>query len=111
MIAFDEARRPILAVDFPHGEVAARLDAEAEPDRQDESRLRRETLCRFLAFVSAHGSARTVGSRVLLLAFLLGQSDSKTQRALARRLRLSPGRVSQMLNVARRDFHKLAKGN
>jgi len=111
MIAFDEAGRAILAVHFPHAEVVDRLDGEAPPRDVDESIIRRETLCRFLRFVSARGNTRTVGSRVLLLAFLLGQSDARTQRQLAKRLRLTPGRVSQMLNVARRDFRKLAKGN
>ncbi len=101
-VALDDAGEPCGSVGFDYPSEGS------DPGREDEHRLRRETILAFLRFVSTNGNARKIGARVGLLAFLTGQSDCRTQRQLAKKLRMSTGRVAQMLNVARRDLHKLA---
>lgn len=81
------------------------------PLRDDEIKaIRIETITQLLQLLD-HGNAKQVGQRLCLLAFLVRASESKTQRDLARRLKLSPGRVSQGLNIARREFALLACGS
>ncbi len=81
-----------------------------EVPEADAARLRQETLCRFLAFITAKKDARQVGRRVLLLAFLLRVGDCRTQRALARRLKVTEGAISQKLKSLKREFARLSRG-
>ena len=110
MIAFDEDRRPVLAVDFPHGEVAARVDGEAEPS-QDEGRLRRECFFKLLYFLTTRAGSKRIGQRVLVLAYLTGATPFRTQKQLAAKLGVSAGRVSQILKSAKCEFAKLGKAD
>lgn len=108
-IAFDEAQRPVIAVEFPHDEVADRLDGEAEPSREDEARLRREILSRLLYFLTTRAGSKRIGQRVLVLAFIAGATPFKKQKQLAAKLGVSAGRASQILKFAKRELSKLAK--
>ncbi len=105
-IAFGEDGEPILAVD-PAEPFA---DEEAQIDRDDENRLRLETVFRTVAFLSCGGlSERKTGRRWLMIAFLLRLLDCRDQRALARRLRLSPSRVSRALRPLRAQLGLLGE--
>lgn len=100
-----KADAPTFASD---GKVEASVDFEYPRDEadddDDEQRSRRQTLMRLLQFLATDASAKKTGQRVLLLSHLLGVSGCRTQRALARRMGLTPGRVSQALNICRREM-------
>ena len=55
-----------------------------------------------LAKLTQSGTAEQVGRKVLLTAFLLDRSLIGRQKDLAKRLGVTPGRASQMLNSVRR---------
>ena len=80
-------------------------EAEAQATLDDEARLRRELYIRSFHYLARKGARpAAIGRRVLLLEYILGATDCRTQRELARRVELSPGRVSQLLNVMRAEF-------
>lgn len=61
------------------------------------------TLARVLEWLCADGAnGRTVGRRCIALNFLLNECAHVKQRELARRLGVSEGRVSQLLNEIHR---------
>ncbi|MEI7733736.1 MAG: helix-turn-helix domain-containing protein [Verrucomicrobiota bacterium] len=85
------------------------MDGTQEPQDRDDARARQELFRRVIQFLaSGEAPAVAVGRRVILLAHLL-HDNAVTQRQLARKLRLSPGRVSQLLNVVKRELATLAK--
>jgi len=61
---------------------------------------------RLIQFV-ATGSAEQAGHRLQIIAFLLRVSECKTQAALAKKLKLTPGRISQKLKVIRYQIAQL----
>jgi len=63
-----------------------------------------ETLRETLALLTKDGSDREVGRRTLLVAWLLDKSRVGSQKALAKRMGVSEGRVSQMLATLRRGI-------
>lgn len=86
-------------------------DAELAAVPDDVARVRREVIRRLLNFLTAdEAAALAVGRRVILLVHLLGGDRAKTQRELARRLGLSFGRISQMLNALKRCIRKNDSG-
>jgi hypothetical protein len=95
--------RVVPAIEFVYPEASGELSED------DAVRLRRESIIRLLGFLCHRGTPRKIGVRVLLLAHLLGTGDCRTQRELAARLRISPGRVSQALKALRREFKRLAR--
>jgi DNA-binding MarR family transcriptional regulator len=56
-----------------------------------------------LVIVTKDANARQAGTKVHLLAFAMGCSPCKTQKELARRLGVTPGRACQMLRVLNRS--------
>ena len=108
-IALDDSGQRVLSAGFDFDS----LDAEADGVlcAADEARLRREVTLRLIQFLAGRkASAKQAGQRVLILSFLLHVSDCKTQRALAKRLGVTPARVCQALNEAKREFAMLATG-
>ena len=104
-LAFDDSGQPIATVDFSY----PAEEGDGDPPTEDAAReLRQETILAFLGWISAKGNARRIGARVALLAYLAGRSSCRTQRQLSKKLGLSTGRVSQILNIARRDLATLA---
>ena len=105
-INFDDDSQPVGTVDFDFGAVEREPEAAAH---EEAARMRQETTLRLLQFLTTKATAKQAGQRLHMLAFLLHASDCRTQRDLARRLRLTPGRVSQALNSAKREFAMLAR--
>lgn len=103
--AFDDNGAPIATTDFeyPSETTAAELLAE------DAARIRRETITRLVSMLASRGDRSAVGGRLLLLAFLLRCGGCKTQRALAKKLRVSEARVSQSLKSLREEMAMLAE--
>ena len=93
---FDDDGQPVNVTDFDY----ASLDPESPRALADDDagRIRQQTLCRtFAMLTSGKNSVETIGRKCLLMAFLAGQAPEKTQSDIAKRLGLSPGRVSQLL--------------
>lgn len=92
---FDDDGQPVNVVGFDY----AALDPsppEALP-ADDAIRLRQEVLGRMLTtLTTGKAGLEQIGRRTLIFAFLCGKLDC-TQEQLARRLNLSPGRISQLL--------------
>src|SRR5690349_9148488 len=88
-IAFDESGAvPSVDFDYP----------------QDEPlRERQGLLVQLLASIPVD-NPRMTGIRFLFFMFLLGPAECHTQAELARRLKVTPGRVSQILNTLRAEF-------
>jgi hypothetical protein len=104
--AFGEAGEPVSAVDFDF----EALDRDSEDaGAEDLACLRREVVVQLFQMLTAGGAnAKQIGRRVLLMAFLLGQSDCKTQRQLARRLGVTPEYVSRAIKSLKAEFPALA---
>jgi len=66
-------------------------------------------LGRFLAKLYALGDARKIGQHVSAMAYLAGQTPLKTKSELAAKLKVSPGRVSQILQEIPREFESLSR--
>lgn len=105
-VPLDDAGKPTLAVGFEYPS-----EDEQEALNQNEGRVRRETLFRLLEFLTARAGSKRVGQRVLVLAFLAGATPFRRQKQLAAKLGVTASRVSQILNLARLEFARLAKGN
>ena len=58
-----------------------------------------------LTLITNDADGTQAGTKAHLLAFILGCSPCATQKDLALRLGLTPGRVSQMLRVLKRSYH------
>jgi hypothetical protein len=102
----DDDGRPVAATDFDF----AALDPQPEALLADEvKRIRLETIVQLLRMLDRGRDATIVGRRLIFLAFLVKASQCKTQRELARRLNISPSRVSQKLNAVKREFALLAE--
>ena len=108
--AFDESGEPCGSIGFDFDEVDARLAGEEpEPPAQAAARARQEATRRLLMLLATNADSYRVGQRTILLAYMLGVSDCQTQAELAERMNLSPGRISQALNILRREFATLAR--
>ena len=108
--AFDDDGQPIGTTEIDFEAMDARLAGEEpEPIQQDEARSRQETARRLLMLLTTNADSYRAGQRAILLAYLCGVSDCQTQAELAERMSLSPGRISQALNILRREFAMLAR--
>ena len=105
--AFDADGQRVLAVDFDFDSV----DGETEPtrDADEETRIRQETIVHLLRYLSSGRNARLTGRKVHLLAYICKVSDCKSQKELAKRLRVSPAAVSKQVNSLRRGLGRLAR--
>lgn len=107
-LAFDDRGEVVPTVGFDFDAVEAHPDGEPEQSQDDVARARRETLFRLLHCLTTGAGTKRIGQRALVLAFLAGATPFKTQKELAAKLGVSAGRVSQILNSAKRNFAKLA---
>jgi hypothetical protein len=108
--AFDDEGRVVGTSEIDFEAMDARLAGEEpEPIQQDEARSRQETARRLLMLLTTNADSYRAGQRAILLAYLCGVSDCQTQAELAERMSLSPGRISQALNILRREFAMLAR--
>jgi hypothetical protein len=101
-IAFDDSGSPVATVDFaypdePEAQEPGMLTAD------DAARLRRETITRFLTFLTTKAKEPgVIGRRAMLLAYVIGiAGGAKSQKELADILKISEGRVSQLLKKIR----------
>ena len=104
-IAFDDDGNRIGQTGFDYDA----LDGEVEPQNTDDARARQELPARLLTWL-ASGSvdAFAVGRRVLILSHLLS-GGKQTQRALARRLRISPSHANALIKASERQIAYLSK--
>jgi hypothetical protein len=80
------------------GEVAEHIEADAQ-----------SIIAAFLRMMTTDAPALLVGQRVMLLAYLTGQTDCKTSRELATRLNVTPARVSQILRTIPQELASLCR--
>ena len=81
------------------------VDGLPAPDpHNDRTQIRIEALRNLLGFLTTGADAAACGQRVHLIAFMFKLGECRTQRELAIRLGLTPGRISQALNNLRREF-------
>ena len=65
------------------------------------------TLAQFIWRMVLGATTRQVGQRMIVLAYLAGKTSAKTQRELARQLRVSKPRVSQIIRELPSEFQSL----
>lgn len=101
--AFDDDSRPC-GVTMPDifGD-----DPEPSADNRLESQ---EIVAGFIRLLESQNlPPLAIGQQVVVLAYLTGQSDCRTQRELARRLNVSPGRVCQILRDLPSDLQPMRR--
>ena len=102
---FDADHRPVLTVPFAYPD-----DQPETPFGEEDLRLARmEAVFRLLQLLTAKSAPTQIARRVILLSHLAGIPHHQTQRQLAKRLRLTEGRVSQGLKTARSQLAELAR--
>lgn len=85
-------------------------ECEPEPETFDLQReLLADALRNFLRLITAKNTALQTGQIAHVLAFLMGATDYQTKAGLARQLKVSPGRISQVLAELPPDLHTLAR--
>jgi hypothetical protein len=97
---FDEENRRV-SVTEPDIYPADEPDA-AQPDSIDEAHValdRRQAAAAILEILTRGATVKQAGQRAFILSHALRLGTCRTQRELAARLRLTPGRVSQLLNT------------
>ena len=88
-------------------ELAATTAALTEPDESD---ARNEIVSGLLRLLAGDSDHATCGRRLIVTAYLSGAlPDCSTDRELAKRLNISPGRVSQIIAEIRSKIPSLAK--
>ena len=76
----------------------------------DEADARNEIVSGLLRLLAGNGDHATCGRRLIVTAYLSGAlPDCSTDRELAKRLNISPGRVSQIIADLRSKIPSLAK--
>lgn len=79
-------------------------DGDGEPDALEPQEGRADALRAFLFYVTeGRFDAESFGRKIALIAFLAGCFPSMTQAELAEKLELSPGRISQLVKLAKRS--------
>lgn len=79
------------------------------PSEEALREARLEGITRILRTFAAKSNLRAIGQRVVLAAFLAKVGEEKSQRELALRLGLTPGRISQMLKRLRSQLAMAAR--
>jgi hypothetical protein len=103
--AFDESG-PVASVDFAYPE-----DEAIEAPASDTRLARQETVLALLRLLATKGATpHQIGQRVILLLFLLGRGDFRTQTEVAKRLGVSRARVSMAVNKLKATFASICKG-
>ena len=102
--AFDDDGNPVLTVEPVY------------PDDAPEADTREDTLAAILELLRnlTEDDGQPLpplltGQRLHLLAYLAGVTDCRTQRQLATRLNVSPGRVTQILQALPSELQALAR--
>ena len=90
-------------VDFQYPDESG--DAPGATPRQDLQ----SAILEFLRQLTGDSTALLAGQRLHLLAYLAGVSDCRTQRELADRLNVSPGRVTQILQALPSELQGMAQ--
>ena len=105
----------LLAFDEDHRAIAVTLLSydTADDGGHDAAAQRREMISGLLRLLTTgNATAAATGRRLLVVAYLTGSlEDCKTNRALADRLHISPGRVTQLINEIQRDLPSLGACN
>lgn len=99
--AFSEDQRPI-AVTMPED-----IDREGALEAEVRAGIS-EFAAEFLRQFAEIGDAQTIGRTVIVLAYLAGLTNLDTKEQVARRLKISPGRLSQILQGIPGEFKSLA---
>ena len=107
--AFDDDAKPIQAVEFLYPDEPATAEPTAEDDTAERTAFdRRQAAAAILEILTTGATVRQAGQRAFVLAYSLKLSPCRTQKELAGQLRISPGRVSQILNDVKGPLTPLA---
>ena len=90
-------------------ETVAAPERRADAEQDQAHAVAGHVLGEFIRRLCADGDALTAGRRLMLLAYLAGQLECSTNRELARKLKVSPGRVSQLMAELPEDFASLMR--
>ena len=91
--AFDDQGQPILTENFEY----PRETPAERATREAAMKFWQERTVGLLQLLATGTNARKVGLRVITLCFLLGQYAGMSQAKRAKKLNVTPGRLSQML--------------
>jgi hypothetical protein len=99
------------ATGFEEGEpVGVTWPAYETPDDNDGEVIRADAqtiLGEFIRIMTSDATALQVGQRMIVLAFLAGKLEVETECKLAKVLKVSPGRVSQIKQQIPNEFQSL----
>jgi hypothetical protein len=101
-VAFDEQGRP---VPVSHPVYDPGEAEQIDQPRADASSI----LAEFLRTMTKGRTANQAGQALHILAFWAGVHEAETNRALAAALKVSPGRITQIMAVIAGDFPSLAR--
>jgi len=112
-IQHKETRPPATGFGFDSdGSRVATADFVYPGDGPEDKPTRGDTLaaiCQFLRDLTEDAPALLAGQRLHLLAYLCGASDCQTQRQLAAKLNVTPGRISQILARLPSEWQGMAR--
>jgi DNA-directed RNA polymerase specialized sigma24 family protein len=103
--AFDDHGKPVQAVGFvypadePEPEPPDAVDGAAAARTAFD---RRRAAAAIIEILIAGTTMKQAGQRAFVLAYVLKLCPCRTQKELAKRLGVTPGRVSQILNAVKR---------
>jgi len=80
---------------------------EREPGRDEFA----EKLGAFLSWLTEGGTVEAAGRKALLLAHLCGKADAKSDREFAKRVGVTPARVSQLRREITNGYKRLGRLN
>ncbi len=75
-----------------------------QPEKQaadERAKMRQEIMVRLIQFLTVGRDAKKAGRDLLIMAYVCQKTDCRSQRELANRLGVSPGRASQMIKLFR----------
>jgi hypothetical protein len=109
-IAFDDDGKPCNVSDFDFDAADSALEAAiAEAIQLREKTIRSEIVLGVLrSLTRGRANARAIGCRAHVMLYLAQDETIRgTQRELAQRLHMTPGRISQLLTAEKRDLAAL----
>jgi len=111
-IDFDDAGRPVPAVDFVYPDDSeAEVSSKFTENAAAITKIRQEAISDFVARIALWGNARQIGQRFLALAFISGSTPYQNRKELAKAMKVTPQRASQILSSLKRQIARKNREN